>query len=112
MYSLIAQIIVALSTSYVWVFRFDNMVKEFLQYGLNDQTRSIVGTTEIVLSTLLVAGIWHPSLVFFPAVIMATLMLCAQFYHFKVSSPWLKHAPSLFLFLLCLFIASVSQNII
>ena len=112
MYSLIAQIVVALSIGYVWIFRFDNIVKEFRQYGLADQTRTIVGATKIVLSTLLIVGIWHPSLVLFPALLMAALMLCAQFYHFKVSNPWLKHAPSLFLFLLCLFIASVSQNVI
>jgi hypothetical protein len=112
MYSLIAQIAVALSTSYVWVFRFDNIVKEFFQYGLTDQTRTLVGATEIVLSTLLVAGIWHPSLVLFPALLMAALMLCAQFYHFKAGNTWLKRAPSLIIFLLCLFIASVSQNVI
>jgi uncharacterized membrane protein YkgB len=111
-YSLIAQIVVALSIGYVWIFRFDNIVGEFRQYGLTDQTRTIVGATKIVLSTLLVAGIWYPSLVLFPALLMAILMLCAQFYHFKVSNSWLKHAPSLCLFLLCLFIASVSQNII
>jgi hypothetical protein len=39
----------------VWVFRFDNIVKEFKQYGLSDLTRTIVGATKIVLATLLVA---------------------------------------------------------
>jgi hypothetical protein len=111
-YSLVAQIVVAFSIGYVWIFRFDNVVREFIQYGLADQTRNMVGATKIALSTLLVAGIWYPSLVFFPALLMAILMLCAQYYHFKVGNPWFKHAPSLFLFLLCLFIASVSHDII
>ena len=44
-YSIVAQIIVALSIVYVWIFRFDNIVKEFNQYGLNALTRSFVGAT-------------------------------------------------------------------
>jgi hypothetical protein len=37
--SVIAQPIVAISVVIVWVFRFDNIVKEFKQYGLSDLTR-------------------------------------------------------------------------
>lgn len=109
-FSIIAQIIVALSITYVWVFRFDNIVKEFKQYGLSDLTRNLVGFAKIVLSTLLVAGIWYPDLVLIPALLIAFLMLSAQYFHFKVSNPWHKHLPSLFLMLLCLFIAAVSLN--
>ena len=58
-YSIIAQVIVALSIVLVWIFRFGNIVKEFKQYGLSDVTRSIVGSAKIALSTLLVAGIWY-----------------------------------------------------
>ncbi len=105
--SLIAQIIIALSIGYVWIFRFDNIVKEFKQYGLSDLTRTIIGATKISLATLLVAGIWYPSLVLVPAIMMAFLMACAQYFHFKVGNPWHKHAPSLFLLLLCLLIISV-----
>jgi hypothetical protein len=54
--SVIAQPLVAISVI-VWVFRFDNIVKEFKQYGLSDLTRTIVGAIKIVLATLLVAGI-------------------------------------------------------
>jgi hypothetical protein len=42
--SVIAQLIVAVSVLVVWVFRFDNIVKEFKQYELSDLTRMIVGT--------------------------------------------------------------------
>lgn len=109
-FSIIAQIIVALSITYVWVFRFDNIVKEFKQYGLSDLTRNLVGFAKIVLSTLLVAGIWYPDLVLIPALLIAFLMISAQYFHFKVSNPWHKHMPSLFLMVLCLFIAAVSLN--
>ena len=111
-FTVIAQLIVALSIVIVWVFRYDNIVKEFKQYGLSDLTRTIVGSTKIALATLLVAGIWYPSLVLIPALLMALLMLGAQYFHFKVNNPWQKRMPSLFLLLLCLFIAAVSLNLI
>ena len=110
--NVIAQIIVAVSIVIVWVFRFDNIVKEFKQYGLSDLTRTLVGSTKIVLATLLIAGILYPSLVLVPALMMAFLMLSAQYFHFKVNNPWQKRVPSLFLLLLCLFIAAVSLNLI
>lgn len=110
--SVIAQLIVAVSIIIVWVFRFDNIVKEFKQYGLSDLTRTIVGSIKIVLATLLIVGIWYPSMILIPALLMALLMLSAQYFHFKVHNPWHKYIPSLFLLLLCLFIAAVSLNLI
>lgn len=110
--SAIAQLIVAISIVVVWVFRFDNIVKEFNQYGLSSLTRTIVGATKIVLATLLVVGIWYPALVLVPALLMALLMLSAQYFHFKVKNPFQKRIPSLVLLVLCLFIAAVSLNLI
>jgi hypothetical protein len=110
--SVIAQLIVSASIIIVWVFRFENIVKEFHQYGLSDLTRSLVGSTKIALATLIVAGIWYPSLVLIPTLLMAFLMLSAQYFHFKVNNSWQKRMPSLFLLLLCLFIAAVSLKLI
>ncbi|MGZ5254455.1 MAG: DoxX family protein [Flavitalea sp.] len=110
--SIIAQLIVALSIGYVWIFRFDNIVKEFKQYGLSDLTRNLVGATKISLSTLLVAGIWYPDLILIPALLIAFLMVSAQYFHFKISNPWQKRMPSLFLLILCLFIAAVSLKLV
>lgn len=111
-YSIISQVIVSLSIVYVWIFRFDNIVKEFKQYGLSDLTRNIVGSAKIALSTLLAAGIWYSDLVFIPALLIAFLMLSAQYFHFKVRNPWKKHVPSLLLLILCLFIAAVSLKLV
>jgi len=110
--SMIAQLIVAISIVVVWVFRFDNIVKEFNQYGLSSLTRTMVGNAKIILATLLVAGIWYAELVLIPALLMAFLMISAQYFHFKVNNPWQKRMPSLFLLLLCLFIAAVTLNVI
>ncbi|MFE3869445.1 DoxX family protein [Flavobacterium sp. LS2P90] len=109
-YSIIAQLVIALSVGYVWIFRFDNIVNEFKQYGISDLTRNVVGATKIALSTLLITGIWYPELVFIPALIMAFLMASAQYFHFKVKNPWSKHFPSLFLLVLALFVALLASK--
>ena len=41
-YIILVQIIIALSVDYVWIFRFENVMKEFKQFGLSDVTRNIV----------------------------------------------------------------------
>jgi hypothetical protein len=105
--ALLAQVIVAVSVVYVWVVRLPNVVKEFHEYGIPDLLRNIVGATKIALSTLLIAGIWYPSLVLIPAALMALLMLCAQAAHLKAKHPWQKYVPSLVLLLLSLFVVAV-----
>jgi hypothetical protein len=110
--SICAQIIVALSVSYVWIFRYDNIVLEFKQYGISDLVRNLVGAAKIALSTLLIAGIWYQALVLVPALLMAALMLCAQGAHVKVKNPWPKFVPSALLLILSLFIAAVHAGLI
>ena len=105
----LSQIIIAISVVYVWTFRFHNVLKEFEQFGLSDLTRNIVGATKISLATLLVAGIWHPSLVLIPSIFMGLLMVGAQYFHFKISNPFFKHLPSLILLILCALMAVLSM---
>ena len=109
-YSTVAQLVIALSVGYVWIFRFDNIVKEFKQYGLSDLTRTIVGVSKIALATLLVTGIWFPTLVFIPALLMSFLMVCAQYFHLKVKNTWSKHLPSLLLLAASLFVALMASK--
>ena len=106
----LAQIILALSVAYVWIFRYDNVVKEFKQFGLNDVTRNIVGTSKIALATLLIAGIWYSSLVQIPAILMGLLMIAAQYFHFKIKNSFIKRLPSLILLILCAVITLGSIN--
>ena len=108
--AILAQLIIAISILVVWVFRFDNIVLEFAQYGLSTLTRSMVGAAKLVLATLLVVGIWYPALVLIPALLMGLLMISAQYFHFKVNNPFQKRIPALFLLILCLFVAAVSLN--
>lgn len=107
-----AQIIVAASVYYVWIFRYFNVVKEFTQFGLSDLTRSFVGASKITLATLLIVSIWYPEFVTIPAALMGLFMVVAQFFHFKVNNPMIKKLPSLLLLVLCFFITLVSSKII
>lgn len=101
----LAQIIVAISVLFVWTFRFHNVLKEFQQFGLSDLTRNLIGATKISLATLLVVGIWYSSLVLIPSILMGLLMIGAQYFHFKIGNPFIKHLPSLILLILCAVIA-------
>ncbi|MGK0254056.1 MAG: hypothetical protein ACI9OE_001543 [Mariniflexile sp.] len=105
---ILAQMTVAISVAYVWVIRFDNVVKEFNQFGLSDITRNFIGATKISLATLLVVGIWYSSLVLISSLLMGLLMIGAQYFHFKIRNPFIKHLPSLILLFLCASIALLS----
>lgn len=107
-----AQLIVAISVAYVWIFRYHVVIKEFKQFGQSDLTRAFVGFAKTALATLLVTGIWYPSLIPVSAIIMGFFMLAAQYFHFKVKNPFTKHLPSLILLILCIFIALVSMDVI
>ncbi|NQW41449.1 MAG: DoxX family protein [Cryomorphaceae bacterium] len=99
------QLTLGLSVAYVWTFRYFNVVKEFTLFGLSDLTRNLVGVSKIALATLIVAGIWYPSLVQIPAVLMGLFMVAAQYFHFSVKNPLAKHIPSLLLLALSAILA-------
>ncbi len=101
----LAQIVVAISVLFVWTFRMQNVLKEFEQFGLSDLIRNLVGATKISLATLLIVGIWCSSLVLIPSILMGMFMIAAQYFHFKIKNPLIKHLPSLILLILCAFIA-------
>ena len=106
------QLIIAISVINVWVFRFDNIVKEFVEYGLSDLIRNIVGATKISLSTLLIVGIFYEKVVLASSLLMAFLMICAQIAHVSIKNPIVKYIPSFILLFLSLFVAGVNQGII
>jgi hypothetical protein len=102
---ILIQLTLGLSVAYVWTFRYFNVVKEFTLFGLSDLTRNLVGVSKIALATLIVAGIWYPSLVQVPAALMGLFMIAAQYFHFSVKNPLVKHIPSLILLALSAILA-------
>jgi len=105
-------IVVAASVYFVWIFRYFNVVKEFNQFGLSDITRNFVGAAKISLSALLIVGIWYPNFITIPSALMGLFMVGAQYFHFKIKNPFIKHLPSLILLILCAFLAVTSLGII
>lgn len=109
-YLLTAQIIVAASVYFVWIFRFFNVVKEFKQFGLSDVTRNFVGAAKMSMSALLIVGIWYPDVVIIAATVMGLFMIGAQFFHFKIKNSFIKHLPSLLLLILCAFLVWATSD--
>ena len=110
--STLAQVILSISVTIVWVFRRDNITLEFKQYELSSLTENIVGALKISLATVLILGIWYSELLIISSLCMALLMICAQYFHFKVSNPFSKKVPSLLLLILSLFIAATNYGIL
>ena len=106
---ILAQVIVAISVYFVWIFRFHNVVKEFEEFGLSDVVRNFVGASKISIAALLIVGVWQSSYVFISSILMGLFMIAAQYFHFKVKNPFIKHLPSLILLILCAFIALQSM---
>jgi len=99
------QLIIAISIFNVWILRFEkptswrggvakSMKEEFKVYGLPDWFMKLIGALKLILATLLIAGIWLPSLVTPAALGMAILMLGAIVMHFKVKDVPLKSLPA------------------
>ena len=110
--SILAQLIVAISVLIVWVFRYENIVLEFKHYDLSSLTRNAVGASKIALATLLILGIWYQEFRTPSSLLMAALMLGAQYCHIKVKNPFAKFLPSLALLLLCVFIAAFNYGLL
>jgi len=104
------QLVIAASVAFVWIFRLDNIIKEFDEYRLPSVVRNMVGAAKISLATLLVAGIWYPALVFVPAVLMSLLMVCALIAHATVRHAWPRYVPALVLMLLSLDVSAATQG--
>ena len=103
--TIFAQLIVAISVLFVWVFRFHNVEKEFKQFGLSVTIRSAVGAAKIALAPVLLVGLCQPCYVFYSAILMGFFMLSAQYFHFKLKNPLQQRIPSFIFLSLCVFIA-------
>lgn len=101
----IGQIYIAISIFVVWVLRYQIVEQDFKDFGYPDILKRLVGFIKTSIATILVCGIWYPSLVALSALAMAFLMLVAQVSHLKVKNPLIKFAPSFILLILNLFVA-------
>ena len=82
--STISQLIISVSVVIVWVFRRDNITNEFIQYKLSNLTKNIIGASKISLATIMIVDLYIDlkGLLLFSSLLMAFLMICAQYFHF------------------------------
>ena len=110
--SIVFQLIVSISVFIIWIFRYDNIVVEFKDYGYSDLLRNFVGVAKTSTSTLLILGLWYNEITIYASLSMAFFMLCAQLSHIKVKNPFIKFVPSLIFLIMSLFIASFNCGLI
>ena len=110
--SIVFQLIVSISVFMVWIFRYDNIVVEFKDYGYSDLLRNFVGVAKTSTSTLLILGLWYNEITIYASLSMAFFMFCAQLSHIKVKNPFIKFVPSLIFLIMSLFIASFNCGLI
>jgi uncharacterized membrane protein YkgB len=119
-YLLIAlQLIVGLSLINVWLIQppkatryrggdATTIIEEFQVYGLPVWSVYVIGAIKVLLSILLIVGIWYPILKFPAAVGLALLLAGSVTMHFKIGDPLYKSFPAALFLLMCATIAYFS----
>jgi DoxX-like family len=92
---IIIQIGIALSLSYIWIFRYKNMIAEFKHFGLPDSLRIFTCVAKLAISTMLIVGIWYPTLITISLQCLTVLMIFALLAHAKVKNPIMKRVPAM-----------------
>jgi hypothetical protein len=116
--ALAVQMVIALGIFNVWLLRLGqptswrggaarSMKEEFAFYGFPGWFMYLVGSLKLSLATLLIAGVWIPSLTVPAAIAMAVLMLGAIAAHVKVKDPVQKSLPAFCMLLLSVFVAAM-----
>jgi uncharacterized membrane protein YphA (DoxX/SURF4 family) len=107
----VLQVLIAVSIFFVWVIRYENVIKEFKQFNLPSWLRDLVGILKLTCAALLTIGVFQKEFAVFGAVGLVALMACAVFTHVRVKNPLYKMVPSVTLFALCALIAfTYAQN--
>jgi len=103
------KIIIATSVFFVWVVRYDNIIKEFKHYNLPNWLRDLVGILKLSSVFMILSS--KPMLVELGAASLAGLMLVALVVHLKVRNPIPKMIPALTLliFSVLIFMANVTR---
>jgi hypothetical protein len=98
------KILVATSIFFVWVVRYDNIVKEFKEYGLPDWLRDLTGILKMTFAVMLLFSVHNDALALAASAGIAALMLAAQATHFRTGTQIFRRLPSLALLAISLFI--------
>ena len=105
------QALVAASILFVWVVRYDNIVREFRHYQLPDWLRDLVGILKLTFSLMLLIGIERVPLAVVGGVGIVMLMGAAVVTHLRVKNPVFKMLPSLTLLAMSAAIALINYRL-
>lgn len=104
------KILVATSIYFVWVVRYDNIIKEFKEYGLPDWLRDLTGILKMSFAAMLLFASQDNALNLIGSLGIAGLMLCAQVTHLKTGTAAFRRLPSLALLVISLVIFYFSYS--
>ena len=94
--------LVAGSTFFVWVVRYQNIAEEFKEFGLPIWLRDLVGILKLSFVIMLFST--NLTVVILGSLGIAVLMLAAMITHLKIKNPFYKMLPSMSLMLISFII--------
>ena len=89
----ILKIISTVAIFFVWVVRYDNIIKEFNEYGLPNWLRDFVGILKLSFSAMLMSS--SDELILIGSAGISILMFCALGTHVRINNKLFKMIPSL-----------------
>ena len=98
----VSKVLLSVSLFYVWVVRYENIKKEFIDYELPPWLRDLVGILKLSFSIMIISN--DKNLVWIGSMGIIVLMIGALATHFKVKNPFQKMIPAITLSILCLLI--------
>ena len=100
------KIIAAVAVFFVWVVRYDNIKKEFINYELPNWLRDLVGILKISFAIMI--QFQNEQLVMIGSVGIVILMFSAVVTHFRIKSNFKNILPSITMLTIGLIILSFS----
>ena len=105
----VCKVLLSVSLFYVWVVRYENIKKEFIDYKLPAWLRDLVGILKLSFSLMIISN--DKNLVWIGSMGIIVLMIGALATHFKVKNPFQKMIPAVTLSTLCLMIIYFNNTI-
>jgi phosphoglycerol transferase MdoB-like AlkP superfamily enzyme len=93
------KIIVTVSILFVWIVRYDNIKREFMDYKFPSWFRDFIGILKISFSLMLHSN--YSQVVLIGSFGILTLMIGAVFTHIKNRSIFRKYIASVAMFIIC-----------
>ena len=98
----LCKVFLSVSLFYVWVVRYENIKKEFLEYKLPTWLRDLVGILKLSFSIMILSS--DRDLVSIGSMGIIVLMIGAIATHLRVGNPLPKMIPAFTLSFLCIMI--------